>query len=224
MGMKITLEINDPAVVTAIMRLLAEDTFAVQADTPDVERQSAPEKPRAGTAAALLNDPTQPGQGGQSASAKLIASTSMKRAQTVTLAGGAKGKDGDIVVTESGEEGMIVACYRGKAILEFEDATAEMYDAPSLSLVPQEDEDPLPPGGLEEPASDELLSSEKVEALKGKANGLVASKRATPDEIFKLLGQYGAGKFQDLPARAFTPMDRALDELAAMPEPTSHGF
>lgn len=226
MGMKITFEIDDLQLARAVMHMLVEDgIYGVNAETPDVERE--PAKPRAGTAAALLNDASQPGQGKPAPNAveALIEGMALKRAQTTTLAEGAKGKDGDYVMTESGEEGIIAACYRGKAILEFEDGSAEVYDAPSLTLVPSEEsgDEETEAAGIGDDAGS-VIDATKANVLKDKANELVGSKKASPDEVFKLLGGYGAAKFTELPAHAFEAMSKALDALGSTAQEPEHGF
>lgn len=65
-----------------------------------------------------------------------------KRAKTVTLKGGAQGKEGDYVDTEDGRKALIVAVYRGRAVVLFEDKSADEMGSSTLTLVPGEEEAP----------------------------------------------------------------------------------
>jgi hypothetical protein len=71
-----------------------------------------------------------------------------KRAKTVTLKGGVQGSEGDYVTTAEGNEGLIAAVYRGRAVVVFEDGTAEELGASTLTIV---DEDPAEPETPAEP-------------------------------------------------------------------------
>lgn len=235
MAMTITISIDDQKLEDHILGILTEDkVYAVQKDTPAVEIQETvtedtPTPPREGTAAALLNDASQPGQNISTDLNALIRSMKLKRAQTVTLAEGAKGKDGDEVMLESGESGVIAACYRGKVIVQFEDGSGEVVDATTVTLIPQEDEEPakaapVTNGHDTTSTAAATISEDKANALKTKANGLIQNKKATPPEVFKLLGEYGVDKFHNLPASAFDAMDKSLDVLGNVAEPSEHGF
>lgn len=65
-----------------------------------------------------------------------------KRAKTVTLKGGAQGKEGTEVITGDGEVGIIEACYRGRAVVSFDDGRAEEIGSSNLTVVPDGDEQP----------------------------------------------------------------------------------
>ena len=168
---------------------------------------------RPGTAAALLNDTSQPGQGtdyskGRSATA------------TATLSGGTKGKTGDLVQVPSGETGTIIETYRGVVIVSFETGQVEEYKAADCVYTqapPQEDEKAppagqqanynnyIPPGGQQpygpgHPQYEATLTvhPDAAASMRGKANVLVEQGICQPEDIMAKLRSLGAEKFDNL--------------------------
>lgn len=147
--MRINLSIENASaeLLTAILPFLsgasvqpnAETVAALQASrNGDVTRaesiedaiQSQPDTP--------ANEGTQQAAGAAGGVSQLIAKldAAYKRAKTVTLKGGAQGKEGDYVTTEdSDEEGLIEAVYRGRAVVSFEDGSFDEYGSSTLTLV-----------------------------------------------------------------------------------------
>ena len=233
--MEITFRTDDVALQQLILQhLMAPPHTASPGKATMIEdavaeiAETEAEKPRAGTAAALLNDPTQPGQAPEAGSvAEVIAGIKMKRTASTSVSNGT-GSDGDEVETAAGEQGVIAATYRGKIVVEFEDGSAEIIPGAELALVAQED------GGEKAPATNAealngasetgVVTAEKANALRDKANAIITGGKAKPEEVFALLGEYKAAKFDELPAHSYAAMDQALDALATVAAPSAHGF
>lgn len=160
--MRIHLSIENPT--PDLLRLLA-GTYSTRDLDPDFARAGAAEnspsvEPKSSEAApaetAAPASPPAPNEtstssdaDGQSKADELIAKLSgeRKRAKTVTLSGGAQGSDGDYVKTNDGETGIIEACFRGLAVVSFEDGSADAFPAANLTKVEE-------PGGEDQTAAD----------------------------------------------------------------------
>lgn len=150
--MRINLSIENASVelLTAILPFMSgatvqttPPTTGLSGTTPDtvIADEVAEEAPVTQT------QPEPTGAAAGDGVAALIAKldSSFKRAKTVTLKGGAQGKEGDYVTTEAGEEGVIEAVYRGRAVVSFEDGTGDEYGSSTLTLVPADDNKPAEP-------------------------------------------------------------------------------
>lgn len=164
----------------------AETVAALQASrSGDVTRAESVEdaiQPEPDTPA---NAVTQQAAGAAGGVSQLIAKldSSFKRAKTVTLKGGAQGKEGDYVTTEgSDEEGLIEAVYRGRAVVSFEDGSFDEYGSSTLTLVPASDESKAPA----EPAPAEPASAEAPRRRRQTAEPEAPASSGDPeaDEVY----------------------------------------
>jgi len=235
--MKITFEINDHDLQTNILQYLMSrsEGIPVEMTTSPQEDPPKPAEPRPGTAAKLLNDPTQPGGeaavidpiiGGQAAPeagtvAEVIAGIKLKPTTGTTISNGT-GKTGDEVETAAGETGVIAATFRGKIVVEFEDGSDEIIPGGELTLTPQTDA--TPGAGLNGAADNAVMSEANSLVLREKANGIITGGKALSKDVFALLSQYDVKNFDDLPAHSYAAIDTALDTLAGVAAPSAHGF
>lgn len=149
--MKVTIELGQDDVFTTLgARLLAVLGGArLETSEPRTIKNSAPDtvvvnEAEAGddSAASTIGAESANEASTPSAADVLIADLDgqYKRAKTVTLKGGAQGEEGVEVITADGEVGIIEACYRGRAIVSFEDGRAEEIGSSNLTVVPTGDE------------------------------------------------------------------------------------
>ena len=229
----ITLEPSEVHLYPEIMKAL-ESPYVVSDDTPEVEKQAAPveaEKPRLGTAAALTNDATQPGQSTGSSAAEVMAKVNMKPTKGATDKNGKTIQVDDYVMNGAGEEGVVAATYRGNAVVEFEDGSAELIKASDLEYVPQDDDGTEAPeqqqvsNGKDNSGELELVNNSEATTLRNKANDLISGEKATPPEVFAILADYGAEKFDQLPKHNFKEVSDKLDAMATVAATdNAHGF
>ena len=196
--MQIKIEVTNPSadLLRVIASLSTHGTAIVQAFADPAPSEPAPAEQEAPATA-----PSEPANDGNLANA-LIAKLDQQfaRAKTVTLKGGAQGKEGLYVTTEDGNEGLIVAVYRGRAVVEFEDGSASEIGASTLTLVvegdaePEEPEAPAPTparrrGAVTEQASPILT---EMAALAAKIGDKIMG------EIYEEFGMSGLEKLSDL--------------------------
>lgn len=143
--MNISITITNPtdAILRALLSSGADVSVTTAASAPVTSTIPADEDHTDGQDHGASSQ-TQTAQPADDAVAKLIATLdgSYKRAKTVTLKGGAQGKEGDEVTTEDGTIGVLEAVYRGRAIVLFDDGTAEELGSSTLTLVTEDDKTP----------------------------------------------------------------------------------
>ena len=240
MTMKITIEVSDPGMAQTILSMIVEDQMhGVSAITPVIETLGAKAAESAAVTSVAETSSTI-------VTAEMVrAGLSMKPTKAVTLADGAAATPGDEVLNGAGELGVIHTTFRGNALVEFEDGSAELIKSGELTLAAQNDEDP-PAENLDahKDAQDaarnalngqitenvEILTlmsdpdqAQGLKDLKDLANGLVTDKIATPDQVFGLLAEYGAKKFDELTYKNAVKVDQALKALRAAGK-TEEGF
>lgn len=179
---------------SAASETAAPETAAPETDTSDDSGQAAVE------------------QAGEPSEADLIIASldeQFKRAKTATIMDGVQAKPEDEVITDTGETGVIMAVYRGRAVVEFEDGTAAEFKAAELKAAPQDDEPPAEQP--EEKTEDEPKPSrrrrkqeepEPEEEDEGELEGVALAKKLAEkisnDVLKDILKEFDAEALADL--------------------------
>lgn len=153
--------------------------------------------------------------------AALILETDDKyaRTETVTIRAGKKGSAGSAVLTDDGREGVIEACYRGRAIVSFEDFSAELLGGSTLTLAPEGDEeapDAVETEGEAEGEQEEDAESEAEDAAPAARRSRRAEKtgREKAQDLIEQIVKQDGGKESVLALlREFDSEATSLDAL-----------
>lgn len=205
-------------------------TITVQGATPEqvmfllgaVDTKGSPKEPRRSTE--TMNGERPPAEvstDGRKPIMDVIANMSSKPTKTVTLADGVQGTESDEVETPDGEIGVISACYRGKAAVEFEDGTGEIYTGSDLRMRAEPDDAPAEPDDApaEKAAEDPLEDDEPQEEIT-RAQLLDTARQAVDvigsEGVYKkLIDITGFGKIKDIPPDQYRAAYAALKQAAA---------
>lgn len=216
--MKISLSLEDlePIVVAEVLAVVHKHKDgkipATEAAYLAAVKDAAPETAAPETAAPEAgssddSEPTPADTGEPSEADLIIASLDeqFKRAKTATIMDGVQAKPEDEVIIPEGETGVIVAVYRGRAVVEFEDGTAAEFKAAELKAAPQGDEPPAEQPKDEAPTEEkpsrrrrQKEEPEEEEELEGVALAKSLAEQLDNDTLKSILGEFDAESLAEL--------------------------
>jgi hypothetical protein len=133
-----------------------------------------------------------------------------RRAKTVTLKGGVSGSEGDEVTTDDGREGLLEAVYRGRAVVSFEDGTAEELGSSTLTKAVAGDETPP------EPKTEEPSTGRRRQSSGSEPSGTVADFAKLPAELqASLLNEFqmkSIAEYKELEGEDLSDFDSCVAE------------